>query len=77
MFFSSRLDQIEPGRRFRPRVDGLVIETAEVVAIQPDGRGIPHVHFALSVGTPSCPATSAVSRILALERFAEVYPVRL
>lgn len=77
MGLSTRVPTIEPGRSYRQRSSGMVISTARVVSIERNARGIPHVHFQLSMTLPSGAATRDDHRILALERFADLFPVAL
>lgn len=74
-FMRAREADVEPGRRYRPRVSGRVLETAHVVELSADRLGIPHVHYALTVGTPNVPAEWVGRRTLSLERFRALYPI--
>lgn len=49
--------------------------TATVTAIQEDVRGIPHVHFHLITNAPCGAGRQQDRRILAIETFADLYPV--
>ena len=70
-----RLEAIQPGRQFRPLVAaGLLVSTARVVTIGPDAYGIPHVHFEITLASPSGRNVVHETRILSLESFAQLYP---
>jgi hypothetical protein len=73
MFKRGQIENIQPGRQFRPPVAGLMVSTARVLTIGADAHGIPHVHFQISFALPSGSAVGQDTRILSLERFAAVY----
>lgn len=68
LFRRTKYKEIVPGARFRHQY-GMTIGVAEVLSIQPDARGIPHVHFELEVGLPSGANQRRERRVLALQSF--------
>lgn len=75
MFRRGRLEEVQPGRQFRPLAAGIMVATARVLTIGPDAYGIPHVHFEVTMGAPSGGQHVVhETRVLALERFAALYP---
>ncbi len=74
MMRRGRLDAIQPGRQFRPGVASLMVSTARVLTIGPDAYGIPHVHFEITLASPSGRNVVHETRVLSLESFAELYP---
>lgn len=75
MFHTSRLSEVEPGRQYRQKNSGSIISTARVLSIQSDSRGIPHVLFEISLELRSGSARREGNRLLALDSFAELFPV--
>jgi len=69
-----QLEAVQPGRRFRPLVAGIMVSTARVLTIGPDAYGIPHVYFEITMAPPSGRNVVHESRVLSLESFAELYP---
>jgi hypothetical protein len=74
MMRRGRLEAIQPGRQFRPVVAGLMVSTARVLTIGPDAYGIPHVHFEITLASPSGRNVVHEMRVLSLESFAQLYP---
>ena len=76
MFFrkASCAEKVEVGRTFqRPRSDKSR-EVAEVTGISPDGFGIPHVRYELTVEKPhSRGHYKAGTKVLALTAFSATY----
>ena len=70
-----RLEAIQPGRQFRPMMAaGLMVSTARVLTIGADAYGIPHVHFEITLASPSGQHVVHETRVLSLESFAQLYP---
>ena len=69
-----RLEAVQPGRQFRPVVAGLMVSTVRVLTIGPDSYGIPHVHFEITLASPSGRNVVHETRVLSLESFAALYP---
>jgi hypothetical protein len=74
MFSRGRLEEVQPGRRFRPLAASIMVSTARVLTIGPDAHGIPHVHFEVTMGAPSGQHMVHETRVLSLERFVALYP---
>ena len=74
MMRRGRLEAIQPGRQYRPIVAGLMVSTARVLTIGPDPYGIPHVHYEITLASPSGRSVGHETRVLSLESFAELYP---
>jgi hypothetical protein len=74
MFRRGRLEEVKPGRRFRPLAAGIMVSTVRVLTVGPDAHGIPHVYFEITMGAPSGPHVVHENRVLSLERFAALYP---
>jgi hypothetical protein len=51
-----------------------MVSTARVLTIGPDAYGIPHVHFEITLASPSGRNVVHETRVLSLESFAELYP---
>ena len=68
-------DEVKPGQSFRSRRPTAPSQTATVLDLREGWRGIPHVHFKLSI---ECSNRSRrfedASRILAIESFLDNYP---
>jgi hypothetical protein len=79
MFGRLRQPPVEPGLRFCQRPDDRTGRVAEVLFVDQDARGIPHVHFRLTVEpTGAGPAGRVLERrILALAEFRTTYPVAI
>ena len=75
MFKQSKpLQDVQTGgiyRRVRAREN--LVETAKVLSIENDSLGIPHVHFEVSISSPSRTCVHG-ARVLALQTFARQYP---
>lgn len=66
---------IEPGVTYRERQVGRLVTTAHVLAVAPDPLGIPHVHFRLEMKLPSGTRYREEKRVLALDRFTDLFQV--
>ena len=71
-----RRKEVTIGSVFRNIRNGNIIETARVLDIVPDSLGVPHVHFAVSLGSEyqNC---FEEQRTLGLATFAEKFPSAL
>ena len=74
MFRRGRLEEVQPGRRFRPLAAGIMVSTVRVLTIGPDAHGIPHVHFEITMAAPSGQHVVHETRVLSLESFRALYP---
>ncbi|MDW3207423.1 MAG: hypothetical protein R8L07_17945 [Alphaproteobacteria bacterium] len=80
MFFrrSLPLDRVAIGRSFSRRRRDDAIEIAQVLGISPDGFGIPHVRYELTVEKPlSHGVYPAGTKVLSLSQFSATYPEAL
>jgi hypothetical protein len=77
MFFRRSLpvDKVAIGRSFSRRRRDDAIEVAQVLGISPDGFGIPHVRYELTVERPSSRGVyPAGTKVLSLSQFSVTYP---
>lgn len=66
-------EAIEPGRVFRRIAEeGMLSETASVLKVKPDARGIPHVHYTIQYERPHERIVDG-PRVLALSTFRKRY----
>lgn len=76
MFFRRSIERppVEIGRSFRRKRQDKAIETAQVLGISPDGYGIPHVRYELTVEKPlSHGVYPAGTKVLSLAAFSATY----
>lgn len=69
----SLVDSIQPGARFCKVHPDTMVETAEVVSIEHDWKGIPHVQYHVDFMRQSRTVIDGGMRILALKSFADRY----
>jgi hypothetical protein len=69
--------EIPVGARFRRMQPNRVAELAEVVSVNDDRVGIPHVHYKVRFKRPEDDRPSVENRCLALSVFAEIYTERM
>ena len=77
MFFrrAVSLERVAVGRIFSRRSNNNSVEIAEVLGISPDGYGIQHVRYELTVKHPQSHAVyPAGTKVLSLMTFSETYP---
>lgn len=67
-------DEVRPGESFRRRQETPLSQTATVLGLREDLRGIPHVLFKLAIACSDANCFEDASRILALESFLDAYP---
>ena len=76
-FGRSQKSDVLIGYVFRRTRESRVTETAEVVSVNPDRAGIPHVRYRLSFARPERRADPAEYRTLALSAFTDLYRERV
>ncbi len=79
-FFGGTANDIAPGAIFRQRDVVSIAGQAEVISIDTDVRGIPHVHYRFTVEPRSgCgpAARHSENRVLALSAFRETFAKKL
>jgi len=69
--------EVKAGDRFCRRRRDQVLETASVLELRSEPRGIPHVHFDLTFEKPAIGQVEGGKRVLALDSFIEVYHHRV
>jgi len=77
MFFrkSAICESIKVGRSYTQRRTDNTVEVAQVLGITPDGYGIPHVRYELTVEKPmSHQVYMAGTKVLSLIAFRETFP---
>ena len=74
MFGTSRQPEpLSPGTRFRRQIDGVVTELAEVLWVNDEPTGIPHVHYLVQFDRGDTRRAATERRTLSLAAFRNRY----